>query len=54
MSRLTISNLNAIADPRALLQGLFENSPVAFLVYRVDGSCLLVNPAYRALFGGEG
>jgi PAS domain S-box-containing protein len=45
--------LDAIADPRALLTGLFELAPVAFQVYRADGHCLLVNDAFRRLFGSE-
>ena len=47
------SELDAIADPRALLEGLFEHSPVAYLVYAANGRCLLVNPAFRQLFGSE-
>ena len=43
--------LNSIADPRALLEGLFAESPVAFQVYRADGHCLLVNRAFLDLFG---
>jgi PAS domain S-box-containing protein len=42
-----------IEDPASLLEGLFEHSPVAYQVYRTDGRCLLVNPAFRALFGAE-
>jgi PAS domain-containing protein len=45
--------LGSIADPRALLEGLFELSPVAFQVYKADGHCLLVNQAFRNLFGSE-
>jgi PAS domain S-box-containing protein len=45
--------LDAIADPRALLTGLFELAPVAFQVFRADGHCLLVNDAFRRLFGVE-
>ena len=47
------ANLSAIADPLALLEGLFRDSPVAFQVYRADGHCLLVNDAFRELFGSE-
>jgi PAS domain S-box-containing protein len=43
--------LEAIGDARGLLVGLFEHAPVAFQVYRADGSCLLVNEAFRRLFG---
>jgi len=45
--------LGSIADPGALLEGLFEHSPVAFQVYKADGHCLLVNRAFRTLFGSE-
>lgn len=41
----------AIADPLALLHGLFEHSPVPYAVFLLDGHCLLTNPAYRAMFG---
>jgi len=43
----------SIADPRSLFETLFEQSPVAFQIYRLDGHCLLVNPAFRQLFGTE-
>jgi PAS domain-containing protein len=52
-SDLTTSRLDSIADPRTLLAGLFEHSPVAFQVYRADGHCLLVNQAFRELFQSE-
>jgi PAS domain S-box-containing protein len=45
--------LSQVEDPRALLEGLFANAPVAFIVYRADGHCLLVNQAFRDLFGSE-
>jgi two-component system, cell cycle sensor histidine kinase and response regulator CckA len=45
--------LDFMADHRALLEGLFLESPVAFQVYRADGHCLLVNRAFRELFGAE-
>jgi two-component system, cell cycle sensor histidine kinase and response regulator CckA len=44
-------HISAIEDPRAFLAGLFDHAPVAFQVYGVDGRCLLVNQAYRTLFG---
>ena len=47
------SRLDSIADPRTLLAGLFEHSPVAFQVYRADGHSLLVNQAFRDLFQSE-
>src|SRR5688572_26026283 len=43
--------LDSIADPRAFLAGLFEHAPIAFQVYGSDGRCVLVNRAFRALFG---
>ena len=45
--------LASVADPVALLEGLFAHSPVAFQVYRADGHSLVVNDAFRALFGAE-
>ena len=51
--KLINSRLDSIADPRTLLAGLFEHSPVAFQVYRADGHCLLVNQAFRELFRSE-
>ena len=44
-------DLGSIDDARGLLAGLFEHSPVAYQIYRADGSCLLVNRAFRELFG---
>ena len=43
--------LAALSDPMDLLVCLFAASPVAFEVFRADGHCLLVNQAFRALFG---
>jgi signal transduction histidine kinase len=43
--------LSFVGNPRALLDGLFEHSPVAFQIYRADGHCLRVNPAFVELFG---
>lgn len=45
--------LSSIADPVALLEGLFEHAPVALQIYGVDGYCLRVNRAFLALFGSE-
>jgi PAS domain S-box-containing protein len=45
--------LEGIDDPRALLEGLFEHAPVAFQIFRADGHSLMVNKAFRALFGSE-
>ena len=52
-SRAVRRGLGSVVDPRSFLEGLFEHSPVAFQVYRVDGHCLLVNQAFRDLFGTE-
>src|SRR6185295_16373111 len=43
--------LNEVEDGRALLAALFESAPVAFQIYRADGYCLLVNQAFRDMFG---
>ena len=48
-----MSALDAIDDPRTLLLGLFEHAPVAFQIYRADGHCMVVNQAFRDLFGSE-
>ncbi|WP_240359218.1 PAS domain-containing sensor histidine kinase [Pyxidicoccus trucidator] len=40
-------------DPLALLEGLFTHSPVPYAVFTADGHCLLINPAYRKMFGAE-
>src|SRR6187402_2727914 len=45
--------LEGVADPMALLVGLFAHAPVAFQIYGADGHCLLVNDAFRELFGSE-
>jgi len=42
-----------VPDPLALLEGLFTHSPVPYAVFMSDGHCLLINPAYRAMFGSE-
>jgi PAS domain S-box-containing protein len=52
-SKSTEPSLASIDDVRGLLSGLFEHSPAAFQIYRADGHCLLVNPAFRELFGGS-
>ena len=47
------ARLASVADPLALLVGLFAHSPVAFQIYAADGRSLLVNDAFRRLFGSE-
>jgi len=45
--------LSAIADPAALLEGMFAFAPVAFQIYEASGHCLVTNQAFRDLFGSE-
>ncbi|MFP2910228.1 ATP-binding protein [Pyxidicoccus sp. 3LFB2] len=45
--------LASVPDPLALLEGLFTHSPVPYAVFTADGHCLLINPAYRKMFGAE-
>jgi PAS domain-containing protein len=51
--KLIAERLSRVDDPRALLEGLFLHAPVAFQIYEADGHCVLVNPAFRELFGSE-
>ena len=48
-----LQRLRSIADPVALLEGMFAHAPVAYQIYKPDGHCLLVNEAFRQLFGAE-
>jgi two-component system cell cycle sensor histidine kinase/response regulator CckA len=45
--------LRTVADPVALLEGMFAHSPVAYQIYKPDGHSFLVNDAFRQLFGAE-
>jgi PAS domain S-box-containing protein len=45
--------LDSIADPRYLLETLFEQAPTAFQIFRADGRSLVCNQAFRELFGSE-
>jgi PAS domain-containing protein len=45
--------LGTIADPMALLSGLFAHAPVPFQICQPDGHRLLVNHASRELLGSE-
>jgi PAS domain S-box-containing protein len=47
------ARLRALADPTGFLINLFVHAPVGFAVWNRDGSPLLTNPAFRALFGAE-
>jgi PAS domain S-box-containing protein len=45
------AQLAAVADPVFLLETLFSEAPVAFAIYHVNGHCVVVNHAFRELFG---
>jgi signal transduction histidine kinase len=45
--------LATVPDPVALLAGLFVHAPVGLQIYAADGRSLLVNQAFRDLFGSE-
>ena len=51
VERARISELLGVDDQLALLAGLFTHAPVAFQIYDVSGHCLLVNDAFREMFG---
>jgi len=46
-------HLGRVSDPLALLEGIFASAPVGFQIYEASGRCLLVNQAFRNLFGSE-
>lgn len=43
--------LATVENPAALLEGFFACAPVGLQIYRRDGHCLVVNKAFRELFG---
>jgi signal transduction histidine kinase len=43
--------LATVADPVFLLETLFAEAPVAFAIAHADGHCVVVNRAFRELFG---
>jgi PAS domain S-box-containing protein len=45
--------LARVSDPLAVLEGIFARAPVGLQIYEANGSCLLVNQAFRDLFGSE-
>ena len=45
--------LAGVPDPVALLTGLFAHAPVGFQIFDATGHSLLVNQAFRELFGSE-
>jgi PAS domain S-box-containing protein len=47
------ARLGQVSDPLALLEGIFACAPVGLQIYEASGHCLLVNQAFRNLFGAE-
>src|SRR5258708_4287666 len=47
------AQLGQVSDPLALLEGIFACAPVGLQIYDASGHCLLVNQAFRNLFGAE-
>ena len=47
------TRLGRVSDPLALLEGIFACAPVGLQIYEASGRCLLVNEAFRNLFGAE-
>lgn len=47
------ARLAGLSDPLDFLTGLFAHSPFGLQIYKADGHCLLVNQAFRDLFGTE-
>jgi PAS domain S-box-containing protein len=45
--------LAELDDPVALLEGIFAAAPVGFQIYDANGRSLLVNQAFREMFGSE-
>ena len=45
--------LEGVPDPLGFLASLFAFAPVGFQIFRPDGTSLLTNGAFRALFGSE-
>jgi PAS domain S-box-containing protein len=43
--------LGRVSDPLALLEGIFARAPFGLQIYEASGRCLLVNQAFRELFG---
>lgn len=40
-----------VGDAMPLLEALFSSAPVGLQIYDVGGRCLVVNDAFRAMFG---
>jgi PAS domain-containing protein len=45
--------LSSLDDPMAMLQGIFAFSPLGLQIFKASGECLLVNQAFRRIFGAE-
>jgi PAS domain S-box-containing protein len=45
--------LARVSDPLAVLEGIFARAPIGLQIYEASGRCLLVNQAFRDLFGSE-
>src|SRR5437899_10219188 len=45
------ARLGSVSDPVALLAGIFAHAPFGLQIYEASGRCLLVNQAFRDLFG---
>lgn len=45
--------LEALGDPVAILESIFAFAPVGLQIFRADGRSLVVNDAFRRLFGSE-
>ena len=50
---LISEQLSGVDDLKSLLAGLVLHAPISFQIYRADGHSLLVNPAFRRMFGSE-
>jgi PAS domain-containing protein len=48
---LMTERLATVRDPAAVLVTLFEHAPIGIQIVRADGESLLVNQAFRDLFG---
>ncbi len=47
------SRLAGVADPLAMLAGIFAAAPMGLQIYRADGTSLLTNQAFRDIFKSE-
>src|SRR6266568_1767592 len=47
------AKLAALPDPVGFIASLFAHAPVGLQIYHASGECLLVNDAFRRIFGAE-